>query len=130
MPSKPETRLRNAIVKQLRIERPGYWQHVHGNVFTPSGIPDILGCHRGIFFGFEVKTPGGGDATNLQEFNLDQIRKSGGVASVIRSFDEARRLVDEAVKERTPKGRSRSSCSEDPVRSNDLGVRREGLKSV
>lgn len=128
MTSKPETRLRNSILKRLEAERPGYWRHCHGNVFTPSGIPDIWGCYRGLFFGFEVKTPGGGDATDLQEFNLNQIRQSGGVAAVIRSYDEARELIDEAVKSRSSKGRCRPSCSKGLSRTDNLAVRSEPLK--
>jgi hypothetical protein len=106
--NKPETRLRNAILKRLRTEWPGYWVHVHGNAYTPAGIPDILGCWKGRFVGFEIKTPGGGDATNLQEYNLKQITQSGGVASVIHSYDEANAILVEVVRARRAAREQRS----------------------
>ena len=102
--NKPETRLRNAILKRLNAEWPGYWRHAHGNVFTPAGLPDIFGCYKGRFCGFEVKTPGGGDATNLQEYNLEKIRQSGGVAAVIRSYADAYAILAEIDHDRTPQG--------------------------
>lgn len=105
MTRKLETALRQRIQKSLEREFSGWWKHCHGDVYTPGGLPDLFGVHRGIFFGFEVKTPGGGDATDLQEFNLEQIRAAGGVAAVVRSYDEARAYVIEALRARGPKGR-------------------------
>ena len=102
---KPESRLRTRILKELRAKWPGYWVHTHGNPFTPSGIPDILGSYQGRFVGFEIKTPGGGDATDLQEYNLEQIRRSGGLAAVIRSFEEADAILDEVVNGRNQQGK-------------------------
>ena len=46
---------------------------------SKSGVPDILGCYEGIFFGIEVKKPEtASNVSKLQEYNLDKIRESGG----------------------------------------------------
>ena len=46
---------------------------------SKSGVPDILGCYEGVFFGIEVKTPTTmGTVSKLQEYNLDKIQDCGG----------------------------------------------------
>ena len=62
------------------LDRIGAWH------FTPymagygsSGIPDIVGCYKSIFFSVEVKRPGGAP-TVLQNRRMDDIKKHGGAA--------------------------------------------------
>jgi Holliday junction resolvase len=44
-----------------------------------AGVPDIIGCYEGIFFGIEVKTPQTkNNVSKLQEYNLDKIRLADG----------------------------------------------------
>lgn len=50
--------------------------------YGASGVPDILACYRGRFFGIECKAKGN-KTTALQDFNLAQIKAAGGVALVI-----------------------------------------------
>lgn len=46
---------------------------------TKAGVPDILGCYEGVFFGIEVKTPKTrNNVSKLQEYNLDKIHSCGG----------------------------------------------------
>ena len=46
---------------------------------SKSGVPDIVGCYEGVFFGIEVKTPTTrNNVSKLQEYNLDKIRQAGG----------------------------------------------------
>ena len=47
-----------------------------------SGIPDDIGCYQGCFVAVEYKA-NGGKPTALQLKNMDDIRKSGGVALLI-----------------------------------------------
>jgi penicillin-binding protein-related factor A (putative recombinase) len=61
-----------------------------------AGRPDIIGCYQGLFFAFEVKRPGE-DLTPLQAHSLQQIKKSGGTASKIHSFEEAQVLIRERL---------------------------------
>ena len=47
-----------------------------------SGIPDIVGCIKGVFFGIECKAQGG-KPTALQQREIGRIRDAGGIALVV-----------------------------------------------
>lgn len=99
MSAKKETALRQRIIKRLRIEKGGFWTHPHGGPFSQAGLPDIIGCYEGRFYAFELKLPiedGGRELTQLQEYTLERIRSAGGVASLIRSYEDARKLLDDS----------------------------------
>jgi len=49
---------------------------------SKSGVPDIIGCYEGKFFGIECKA-GKNKPTPLQEKNLSDIKNSGGISLVI-----------------------------------------------
>lgn len=57
-----------------------------------TGVPDIIFCLDGRFIAFEIK-----DAKNrlteLQKYNLEQIKKAGGRAFEIRSLEEAKTVL-------------------------------------
>ena len=65
----------------------------HGGMFGTAGIPDIIACIGGRFYGFEVKT-GAGKPTKLQEAVMRKINAAGGTALVVRSVDEVRAVVE------------------------------------
>lgn len=69
-----------------------FWKE-HGGKYGTAGIPDIIACIEGHFFGFEVKTDKG-KPTVLQEATIRKILKSGGTAAVVRSVDEVRALIE------------------------------------
>lgn len=89
-----EAALRRKIMKKLQETEGGFWFHPHGNPYAASGIPDIIGCLHGVFIAFEVKRPGAGDATLKQQWTLDRIAAAGGIAATIRSFEEAKEILD------------------------------------
>jgi Holliday junction resolvase len=61
---------------------------------TKSGVPDILGCYEGIFFGIEVKTPKtANNVSKLQEYNLDKIREADGHSLVAWSVDQVEEFL-------------------------------------
>ena len=64
----------------------------HGGMFGTAGIPDIIACIGGRFYGFEVKTDTG-KPTKLQEAVMRKINAAGGTALVVRSVDEVRAVV-------------------------------------
>lgn len=64
----------------------------HGAADVQRGLPDIICCYKGRFVGLEVKRPGK-DATELQAFTIEQIRRAGGVAGVVHSVEEALGLL-------------------------------------
>lgn len=47
-----------------------------------SGVPDDIACYQGCFIAVEYKA-NGGKPTALQLKNMDDIRKSGGIALII-----------------------------------------------
>ena len=67
-----------AVLKEARAY---YFYPVTGG-FGGSGVPDIVGCYHGRFFGIECKA-GKNKPTPLQQKNLESIKSMGGVALVI-----------------------------------------------
>ncbi len=61
---------------------------------TKSGVPDILGCYEGIFFGIEVKThKTRGRVSKLQEYNLNKITASGGRSLVAWEVEQVEDFI-------------------------------------
>jgi hypothetical protein len=77
----PEAKVKKKVVQQLKLLDAYYFYPVTGG-YGRSGVPDIVGCYKGKFFGIECKA-GNNKPTPLQELNLEEIRKSGGIALVI-----------------------------------------------
>jgi Holliday junction resolvase len=50
--------------------------------YGKSGVPDIVGCYKGYFFGIECKA-GKGKTTALQDMQLQAIRDAGGISMVV-----------------------------------------------
>ena len=77
-----------------------YFFKVHGSLFQRVGIPDIIACINGKFVGIEVKNPNGkGNASKVQEFNLDLIQKSGGYTLLTDNFSDYLDFYNEVIKE-------------------------------
>ena len=81
------------ILRYLKkVPRCFAWKE-HGGMYGTAGIPDIIACINGRFYGFEVKTRDG-KPTKLQEATIRKILASGGTALVVRSADEVRTVID------------------------------------
>ena len=78
-----------AIMKYLKTVPGCFCWKEHGGMYGPAGIPDIIACINGHFYGFEVKTENG-KPTKLQEATIRKILAAGGTALVVRSVDEVR----------------------------------------
>lgn len=61
-------------------------------MYGTAGIPDIIACINGRFYGFEVKTEDG-RPTKLQESTIRKIKNAGGIALVVRSVDEVKAVI-------------------------------------
>jgi hypothetical protein len=58
------------------------------------GLPDIIGCYAGKFYGMEVKLPGKENTlTAIQQYRISEINKNGGKAIMITSIEEALKFV-------------------------------------
>ena len=84
-----------SIMRYLRALPHCFCFKTHGGMYSAAGIPDILCCHNGIFYAFEVKTPAG-RVTPLQESTIQKIRAAGGNAYVVRSVAEVRDILKES----------------------------------
>ena len=77
----PEARVKQVVVKQLKNIGAYYFFPATGG-YGRSGVPDIVGCYEGDFFGIECKA-GKNTPTPLQQKNLDDITMAGGIALVV-----------------------------------------------
>jgi len=77
----PEAKVKKTVVKHLKAMGAYYFYPATGG-YGKSGVPDIVGCYKGMFFGFECKA-GINKPTPLQEKNLNDIRTAGGFDLVI-----------------------------------------------
>lgn len=77
----PEKRVKNAVVRLLKqYEAYYFFPATHG--YGRSGVPDVVVCYRGHFIGIECKA-GGNTPTKLQEIELANIVRAGGISLVI-----------------------------------------------
>lgn len=77
----PEAKVKKVVTQQLRVLGAYYFYPVTGG-YGRSGVPDIVGCYKGKFFGIECKA-GKNTPTPLQQINLDDIEKQDGIALVV-----------------------------------------------
>lgn len=77
-----EKQFENNIKKYLKDHGAYFLKYWAGAQFTKSGVPDILACVNGYFVGIEVKAQNG-KPSELQLYNIRQIRKAGGFAYVV-----------------------------------------------
>jgi hypothetical protein len=71
------------------------WRN-HGGVHSVRGLPDIVGCHKGIFFAIEVKLPGKEKTlTKLQAKKLRDLKAAGAVTMVATTVVQARDVIGE-----------------------------------
>lgn len=77
----PEAKVKKVVAQQLREIKAYYFYPATGG-YGKSGVPDIVGCYKGKFFGIECKA-GKNKPTALQEKNLKDITESNGIALVV-----------------------------------------------
>lgn len=120
MSKKAESRLQRRIRDMLEKCFPGsFWFKVHGGPFQVAGIPDLLGCVNGLYFGLEIKVPGKGKLSAIQIDTLQRINDAGGYAAEITSAQEA---VDFVYSHLATTGRLSAECSRVLPRRANRGV--------
>lgn len=92
----PEAKVKKVVVKQLK-ELGAYYFFPATGGYGKSGVPDIVGCYKGMFFGIECKA-GSNVPTPLQEKNLRDIRNASGFDLVVNeeNMDKVGKLIREA----------------------------------
>ena len=83
-----------AIMKYLKSVPGCFAWKEHGGMYGTAGIPDIIVCHRGHFIALEAKV-GKNTPTKLQTVTIEQIRKAGGTAAVVRSVADVKTIISE-----------------------------------
>jgi Holliday junction resolvase len=81
MAQTPEAAVKKRVVAQLK-ELGAYYFYPVTSGYGSSGVPDIVGCYNGVFFGIECKA-GKNKPTELQKKHLGEIAKNGGLALVV-----------------------------------------------
>ena len=77
----PEAKVKKVVVAQLKALGAYYFYPVTSG-YGSSGVPDIVGCYKGAFFGIECKA-GKNKPTALQQKNINAINKADGIAFVV-----------------------------------------------
>lgn len=92
--TQPEARLSRAI--RVAIKDKGHFAFkVHGSVHMMAGLPDLICCCDGLFFGLEVKTPENRDNVSARQALVHgMIRNAGGQVAVICSVQEALDFIE------------------------------------
>ena len=81
----PEKKVKTTVTRYIKEIGCYYFFPATGG-FGKSGVPDIIGCYEGRFFGIECKA-GKGKVTALQQNNLERIAANGGIALVINELN-------------------------------------------
>lgn len=81
-----ETQFKNKVEKYLKYINAWYIKYWAGSPFTKEGIPDILACINGKFYGIELKADNG-KPTLLQLKKLKDIRNAGGIGILLYPKD-------------------------------------------
>ncbi len=100
MAKQPESRLQKKIQDALREKFPGIFLFkMWGSPFVPAGLPDLIINYRGRFIALEVKLPRkSSKPSDIQIKTIERIRRSGGVAGIVRSVEEALWYVEASTK--------------------------------
>lgn len=86
-----ESALQSKVIKYLQSEGAYVVKVVAA---SKDGVADLLVCYRGLFLALECKAPGKlDDASPLQKYNIEEVKKAGGISFVFDSFETIRNLV-------------------------------------
>ena len=89
-----EKNFENKIKKFLKDQDCYFIKYWGGGQFTKSGVPDLLICCNGYFVAVEVKAENG-KPSDLQLWNIEQIKKAGGIAMVLypNQFEDFKKVI-------------------------------------
>ena len=93
MATTPEGKLKALIKAFLRTQAHCFFFMPATHGFGINGIPDIVGCYKGLFFAIEVKAPGKlRNVTALQRMQINQINHAHGWAVAADSVQHVEEL--------------------------------------
>lgn len=90
-----ESDFKEKVERLLKKHDAWYIKYWAGSKFTKEGIPDILACVNGRFYGIELKREKG-RPTLLQLIKLRDIRKAGGFGILLypENLDQLEDLIN------------------------------------
>lgn len=82
-------------IKDYLKDKGCYCVKFFANSYTRVGVPDLIACVNGYSVWLEVKAQDG-HPSDLQLYNIEQIRKSGGFAYVVypSGWDRLKAIID------------------------------------
>ena len=83
MAETPEAKVKKKVRALLDKYGAYHFSYVVTGWGSGKGVPDIIACVNGKFFGIECKADSTKEPTALQIKNLERIHETGGVALVI-----------------------------------------------
>lgn len=89
-----ERDLQKKIIKELKKEVPSDLFAYKTNDQFVRGLPDIIGCYRGVFVGLEIKTETG-RLSEAQKLTLEKIKHAGGIGRVVRNIPQVWAVFEE-----------------------------------
>jgi hypothetical protein len=96
MAQTPEKKVKDWVKKCILEAFPdAYWYMPVPMGFGRKGVPDILLCINGRFVAIECKAESSGVPTKLQQKNLDDVDKAGGLAFTMAGKDQS--LMDHII---------------------------------
>lgn len=103
MAKQREGRLQKKIQDTLKLKygRRLFIFKVWGSDHMMAGLPDLIGCLDGHFFGLEVKLPESRlNTSRRQDYVLSLITRAGGTAAVVCSPEEAMKVLGRVPRRR------------------------------
>lgn len=89
-----ESELQRRIVSWLNKQPKTFAAKIHGGPHQVAGLPDIVMCREGRFYGLEVKLPGKEKTlTPRQRSKIKKIRQAGGWSAVVTSLEDVTTLL-------------------------------------
>lgn len=91
----PEKRVKKKVIEALKsFGADLYYFFPMTGGYGKSGVPDIVGCYRGMFFAIECKA-GKNSTTPLQDREIAAIRTAEGLAWVVNenNADDVRAML-------------------------------------
>lgn len=102
MATTPEGKLKKAV-KTLLNEHGAWFYMPVQNGMGVVGIPDFVGCYKGVFIGIETKAPVKKPrtpealwkrATPNQQNRITEIKDAGGIAAVVEDIQQVRDILN------------------------------------
>lgn len=86
----PESKVKEAIRQQLNsLGTDCWWYMPVAGPYAVAGVPDFIGCYRGMMFGLEAKAENG-KVTAHQRMHLGKIAAAKGFSVIVRGVEDAK----------------------------------------